>query len=64
VSEPEKLDEISDLIDDIESTGQFRAKEITKCKQCGQWKIPHYDQKKRKITFEHVCPAANKEERG
>jgi hypothetical protein len=51
----EKLDHVTDLIDDIESTGQFRAKEITRCDLCGEWKIPRYDQTTRKMTFKHIC---------
>ena len=49
------LDEISDLIDTIESTGQLRAKEITRCPDCSQWKIPRYDSKTGRVTTVHVC---------
>lgn len=51
----QKLDAVSDLIDTIQSTGQFRAKEITRCKDCGEWKIPRYDVGKNRVTYEHIC---------
>jgi predicted RNA-binding Zn-ribbon protein involved in translation (DUF1610 family) len=52
-----ELDEVTDLIDTINSTGQFSAAEITRCPDCGEWKIPRYDSKTKRMTRKHVCAA-------
>lgn len=55
----QQLDEVTDLIDTINSTGQFSAAEITRCPVCQEWKIPRYDAETGKMTRKHVCHGPN-----
>lgn len=64
MAKKEKLDEVSDLIDTINNSKQFRAKEITKCPDCGQWKIPRYDVGTNRVTTKHVCPGRSADPSG